>query len=605
MKRNDIPALRGFAVLAVLLYHLQIPLFKGGFLGVDIFFVISGFVITERLARGEGSISTQLLDFYKRRAKRILPASLFVIALTAVAVRIFLSPLSWHRFGLDGIATTFFAGNLRFAVQGNDYLSQSMSPTPYLHYWSLGVEEQFYLIWPLLFLFFFRSRKNLLLPFAFLATIFAFWYTQRSPVDSFYQPFSRAWEFLAGIIVALLIPKRVGPSKLLAISGWFAISFSVFCIGSDLPVPGVTTLVPICGAVAVLSAQVKMPWEAILAKVGDYSFAIYLIHWPLVVVALSRYQGLNVTSKVVIAFLSVTGGYGISRYIENPFRFNKKFSLSFRSWGAGILAVAVLAFGITNFASANATRLNAQIDLSKPIIYSDHCHLDFGISQPKAPCLFGDLTSKNEVILVGDSHAAQWFNAVEESALAQRWKLLSLTKSSCPAAFLPIKRNGVLDSSCASWQRYVAKRIKAEQPLKVFITGFSEYKYSLNQRGDYATVYAKGLTEFISALGLPSTSIYYIEDTPRPTVSIPDCLAKNTQKKSSCDFLLQRSAATLAIKTATHPLLVHYLDFTKELCLSNTCSAIFAGHNAYRDDSHLSVSASKALAPYFTMLATQ
>ena len=135
MKRNDIQALRGFAVLAVLLYHLQIPLFKGGFLGVDIFFVISGFVITERLARGEGSINTQLLDFYKRRAKRILPASLFVIALTAIAVRIFLSPLSWHRFGLDGIATTFFAGNLRFAVQGNDYLSQSMSPTPYLHYW--------------------------------------------------------------------------------------------------------------------------------------------------------------------------------------------------------------------------------------------------------------------------------------------------------------------------------------------------------------------------------------------------------------------------------------------------------------------------------------
>ena len=122
MKRNDIQALRGFSVLAVLLYHLQIPRFKGGFLGVDIFFVISGFVITERLARGNGSVRYQLIDFYQRRAKRILPASLSVIALTAICVRLFLSPLSWRRFGFDGVATTFFAGNIRFAAQGNDYL---------------------------------------------------------------------------------------------------------------------------------------------------------------------------------------------------------------------------------------------------------------------------------------------------------------------------------------------------------------------------------------------------------------------------------------------------------------------------------------------------
>jgi peptidoglycan/LPS O-acetylase OafA/YrhL len=115
MKRGDIQALRGFSVLAVLFYHLQISSFKGGFLGVDIFFVISGFVITERLAHGQGPMGTQLINFYKRRAKRILPASLFRSSvLTAICVRLFLSPLSWHRFGFDGIATTFFAGNIRF-----------------------------------------------------------------------------------------------------------------------------------------------------------------------------------------------------------------------------------------------------------------------------------------------------------------------------------------------------------------------------------------------------------------------------------------------------------------------------------------------------------
>ena len=195
MKRRDIQALRGFSVLAVLLFHLQLTQFKGGFLGVDIFFVISGFVITERLAKSEGSFKSQIIDFYQRRAKRILPASLFVIALTALLARLFLAPISLKRFGLDGIATTFFAGNLRFSAEGNDYLTQSMSPTPYLHYWSLGVEEQFYLLWPILFLLFFKAHRKLVLPLFAIATIFALWYTHIAAVNSFYLPFSRAWEF--------------------------------------------------------------------------------------------------------------------------------------------------------------------------------------------------------------------------------------------------------------------------------------------------------------------------------------------------------------------------------------------------------------------------
>ena len=173
-----------------------------------------------------------------------MPASLVVITLTAVAIRLFLSPLSWHRFGLDGVATTLFAGNIRFAAQGNNYLAQSLSPTPYLHYWSLGVEEQFYLLWPLLFLFFLKARRYLVIPITIAATIFAIWYTHHSPVNSFYQPFSRAWEFLAGIVVALVIGKPKRATKLLAALGWIAVTASIVLIGSDLAVPGLTTLIP-------------------------------------------------------------------------------------------------------------------------------------------------------------------------------------------------------------------------------------------------------------------------------------------------------------------------------------------------------------------------
>jgi len=604
MKRNDIQALRGFSVLAVLLYHLQILRFKGGFLGVDIFFVISGFVITQRLARGEGSARSQIIDFYRRRAKRILPASLLVITLTAICVRIFLSPLSWSRFGFDGIATTFFAGNIRFAAQGNDYLSQSMSPTPYLHYWSLGVEEQFYLIWPVLFLFIFRARKYLVFPFTLLATLFAIWYTHVSPVNSFYQPFSRAWEFLAGICVALLVQKPARGGKFLALVGWVAITVSILFVGSDLPVPGMTTLIPVLGAVAILVASERMPWERLLVRVGDYSYAIYLVHWPLVVIALARYQGLSNTSKVAIALLSITGGFLISQFIERPFRFDKRFAVGLSMWGVGLVAVAATVFGATTFASATPAIGKAQIDLSEPIIYTDKCHLDFGVSKPQSPCLFGDLHSKVEVVLVGDSHAAQWFNAVERTAISHHWKLLSLTKSSCPAAFLPTKRNGLTDSSCATWQKYVANRIKAEHPAKVFITSFSEYTYPLVQSGQYSSLYSNGQVLFVRALALPSSSIYYLEDTPRPPVSIPDCLAKHAKNPSQCDFTLTRSSATIAIQRKITPLGIHYLNFNHLLCSKSKCSALSAGRNTYRDSSHISVSTSRALAPNFSALVS-
>jgi len=596
MKRNDIQALRGFSVLAVLLFHLQLTEFKGGFLGVDIFFVISGFVITERLSKSEGTFKSQIIDFYKRRAKRILPASLFVIVLTALLARVFLAPISLKRFGFDGLATTLFSGNIRFAAQGNDYLNQSISPTPYLHYWSLGVEEQFYLVWPILFLLFFKARKTLVLPLFVIGTIFAIWYTHVAAINSFYLPFSRAWEFLAGIVVALLVPRAPRTGKLLAIGGWIAILASVLFIGTDFATPGITTLIPVAGAMAILIARSAFVWEPILAWFGEISFSIYLIHWPLVVIALSRYQGLSATIQILIATGSILFGYLISRMIENPFRYHPKFSMSLPRWGIALTGVAALVFAATNFVSATAQNPRVRIDLSVPVIYHDKCHLEFGISKPISPCEYGDLQSSTLVVLAGDSHAAQWFDALNAAAIKNHWKLLSLTKSSCPASFLPTVRNGSADTACAKWQRYVAERIKSLNPSKVIITAYSEYRYPLVQPGSYSVLYAKGQLDFDRALGVPASSIYYVEDTPHPPQSIPDCLSKNVSSPHHCDFALTRSAATVQAKKALSQTSVHYLDFSDLLCQAGKCSATYAGSNTYRDSSHISVSASKALA---------
>ncbi len=600
MKRNDIQALRGFAVLAVLLFHLQVAGFQGGFLGVDIFFVISGFVITERLARGTGSVKSQILDFYRRRAKRILPASLLVIVITAALARFFLAPLALRRFGLDGVATTFFAGNIRFAAQGNNYLSQSMSPTPYLHYWSLGVEEQFYLIWPILFLVFFKARRAMLLPFFALTTAGAIWYTHIAAVNSFYLPISRAWEFVAGIIVALVLPplpREMRAAKVIAIAGWLAVTASIIAIGSDLSVPGVSTLLPVVGAMAIITARSTLFWQPILGWFGDNSFSIYLVHWPLVVIALSRYQGLSTTTRLVIAATSILGGYAITKVVEAPFRFHSHFIVGFVGWGVALATAAVAVFATTSFLPASAQSSKFAMDLTEPVIYADGCHLNFGISQPTAPCVFGDLHSKVEVVLTGDSHAAQWFTALQILALQNHWKLLSLTKSSCPAALLATKRNGVVDVSCAKWQKYVAARIAREAPAKVFLTSFTEYTYPLIGSGNYAARYAKGTVNFLQSLGRPAGAIYYIEDTPRPAQSIPDCLSKHLKVPSFCDFGLQRSAATIATQRAVVALGIRDISINDLLCPKSSCVAIYSGHNTYRDASHLSVSAVTNLAP--------
>jgi len=595
MKRTDIQALRGFSVLAVLLYHLQIHQIKGGFLGVDIFFVISGFVITERLARGEGSFGRQIVDFYRRRAKRILPASLFTIVLTALFSRIFLAPISLATFSRDGLAATLFAGNFRFAAQGNNYLNQTLSPTPYLHYWSLGVEEQFYLLWPILFLLFFKSRKRLVIPLFVAATGFALWYTHISAVNSFYLPISRAWEFLAGIVVALLIPRAPRRSEYVALAGWITVLLSILFIGSDLAVPGVTTLIPVAGAMAILIARSTNPVEPILAWFGDHSFSIYLIHWPLIVFALARYDGLGQITKVVLAIASIGLGYLISRYVERPFRFNGRLSLSLGNWSVAITVIAALLAAGSSIEAASAKNSTLAIDRSVPVIYKDGCHLDFTLSQPKSQCLFGDLTSTVEVVLTGDSHAAQWFNAVEEAALKNHWKLLVLTKSSCPAVLMATKRNGVADTSCAAWQKYVAARIAAEKPARVIITNYSENAYPLVASGDYSQIYSRGEAKFIHALGLPQSSIYFIEDTPAPHRSMPECLSQHSGKVSACNFPLHRSVATLATRDLVKASGVHYLDVTGELCPGGACQALYKGINTYRDGSHISVSTSKAL----------
>ena len=577
--RRDVQALRGFSILVVLLYHAQFARLTGGFLGVDIFFVISGFVITSKLMEGEGSFSAQIKEFYLRRAKRILPASLTVTLLTAVGALLFLPAISRSRFSLEAISSALFSTNLHFARIGSDYLAQSADPSPYLHYWSLGVEEQFYLVWPILFLLLYKKKKNLLLPTLLITVAGAIWFTAINPVVSFYLPFTRFWEFFAGILIAMNPQWRVSKSLRIPIAalGWGTITFAVFWVTTADATPGFTTIIAIVGAVLVLLARVDVRHQLILPTLGDYSFSLYLVHWPVVVYFIDRRAELTLNDKILIIAISLLFSFALTRFIERPMRFQKRYVLSLPQWGAVVAAGSLLSFGVLSISSA-ATHTTA-FDKSTPITYSDGCHLAFGVTWPTHECAYGDLTSSREVILAGDSHAAQWFPALNALAREHKFKLINLTKSSCPAITLETRRNGKFDSSCAIWQVKVLNKIAVDKPSLVILSDFTEYKYVLNKSSkSYESAWSDGLAKFLQAISSP---VAFIGDTPKPTTLIGS-------------FPLQRSSVTSVTEKIVRAIGDRYIDTTAWLC-SSQCSNNFLGKNTYRDLSHISVWTSQSL----------
>ena len=575
--RRDIQALRGFSILVVLLYHAQFELFKGGFLGVDIFFVISGFVITSKLMEGEGAIGSQIKAFYLRRAKRILPASLIVTFLTSIAAIFFFPAISRSRFSIEALSSAFFSANLNFARVGNDYLAQAADPSPFLHYWSLGVEEQFYFIWPILFLIFYKKHKNWLIPTFILTAIFGIWYTSVSPVHSFYLPFSRFWEFFAGILLAmnpqLYVSQRF--KKVAAILGWILLIFSVHFISVKNATPGITTALAVFGAVLVLIARVDVKPRFVLPLLGDYSFSLYLVHWPVVVYFLDRNSTLNAMSKISIISLSAALSLILTHFVERPFRFKKRFALTLPQWGIAILIGSVLSYGALAASAATTPR----IDRSVPVTYTDGCHLSFGKAWPLGVCAYGDVTSPTEIILAGDSHAAQWFPALQRIARDRKWKLINLTKSSCPAITLETTRNRKFDSSCAIWQVKLITKINSDQPKFVIFSDFTEYQYPLLKKSNsYEMTWRSGLDTFLSQIKVP---FIFLGDTPKPSSAVGD-------------FPLTRTDTTIATQKSVEAHGGTYINTAAWLC-SNRCHATLNGVNTYRDSTHISVHTAEAL----------
>lgn len=371
--RPDIEGLRAVAVLAVVLYHAGVPGLHGGFVGVDVFFVVSGFLITGLLVGEAARTGTVgLTSFYAARARRLLPAAALVLIATSVAATVLLPPLQARNVLGDTIAGALYLGNYRFAIEGTDYLAADTPPSPLQHYWSLGVEEQFYLLWPALILgtaWWLRHRSAgsrrgtaSTLPYLVVLAVVAggslalsvLW-TRTLPAWAFFSLPTRAWELAIGGLVALTAAQwRRLPPVCAAIVGWGGLVLVLATchqIGPATPYPGTAALLPVLGTALVIGAGCATPDLGVgrllskpgLRALGRVSYSWYLWHWPALLLAPALIGAeLGLGGRLAMVLISLGLAILTLHLVENPAR----FAAALRSSAWRSLAVGATATGV-------------------------------------------------------------------------------------------------------------------------------------------------------------------------------------------------------------------------------------------------------------------
>ncbi|HXW38526.1 MAG TPA: acyltransferase family protein, partial [Acidimicrobiales bacterium] len=492
--RPDVEGLRAVAILLVVLYHAGLSGVNGGYVGVDVFFVISGFVITGVLLRERTSTGrTSLAHFYARRARRILPAATLVIVVTVVAAYFVLGTFAGNQTATDSRWAELFLANFHFAAAGTNYLNAHRLPSLLQNFWSLAIEEQFYLVYPTLFLVICSLRLRMshrarllivLTAVVYVSFLWSVFQTQSSPAAAYFSPFARAWELALGAIVALATDRLVRvPRPVAALMSWVglaAIVYSAVAYGPNTAYPGAPVAIPVLGAALVIAGGTAAPAggaELLLGLapfgwLGRLSYSLYLWHWPILILAAESAgkQSLPFHQNLLPLALAL-GASCLTFYLyETPIRHLPLLRRSRNALGLGAVLVAVAllfstvalelnlgpsaAYGAPLIAGTPAQVLRAvreapditrlPANLLPPLGDGE---TDWG--GPKAPCfpvdtastipascLTGYTTGTRTMVLYGDSHAAMWGNMYSLLATINGWRFLDMGKGFCPAADL-------------------------------------------------------------------------------------------------------------------------------------------------------------------------
>lgn len=635
-RRGDLQGLRAVAVLAVIAYHFGIPGAPGGFVGVDIFFVLSGFFITRLLVRDvEAHGRVRLVRFWANRAKRLLPNGLLTILCVLVASVVLLPSYRLPGISEDAVSAAAFFANFHFEDRAVDYFHLDDPPSPLLHYWSLAVEEQFYLALPLLIgcvvvLLRFRrleARTVVLLLLVLVAAVSlaaSLVAIERSQPEAFFFPHYRAWQLALGGMAGLLFDRRAAVPRAIraggAAAGMLAIAASIALLGDDMTYPGIRALAPTVGAAALvfgvdagrfLAYALSRP---LLVRIGDMSYSLYLWHWPVAVflAALSPVPG----AGGIVAGLALTAllAWGAWRYVERPIHHMPLSALRpsrLLVAGAGGVAVAVCAsIGAGSLQGRSDPRITALIAEATADLganYKNGCHLGLDpVDQPK--CRFGQ-PGGHRVVLFGDSHAAQWFTPVAKAGEEAGWQVEAWTKTSCPTADVAMwyPRTRSVYEQCDRWRKARLRDLVENPPDLVILGNFANYYGWIfdDLRGRSADrptserLWRDGMQRTGEALVAAGIPVVELRDTPRMYASYKDCLSGGRWQDCGRQ---RRDALSGMASPRIDSALYSRLDLSDHLCSPQECPAAIDGAIAYRDSEHLTASHAAALYRHFLPL---
>lgn len=660
--RRDIQGLRALAVVAVVLYHAGWDRLSGGFVGVDLFFVISGFLITGLLlGEWERTGRISLGDFWARRARRLLPASSLVLVVTAAAAALAVHALERAAVAKDILWAAAFSANWRFAQQDTDYLAEERAVSPVLHFWSLGVEEQFYVLWPVMLVGVIlvvlrvsgrpgaggdpaRVRRRVRMAVGTLTALLvglSFVYCLHMSVTS--QPYaffgtpSRAWQLGVGALLAVAAPLlvRVGraAAEAMALFGLVGFTWALLALqetGAGAAYPGWQAVLPTVAGALMIAAGVCHRATLVgrvlsvrpLQVVGDLSYSWYLWHFPLLVLGPALLGSDDVVARAGLLLASFGLAWVSYRHVESPLRARPSLMRRRRhslSMGAGLVAVAAASALLVPVVgtSAATTVVGAQGEsvalrpspAAAPTDYISMrdagCDLDF--EQTEMPsCDFADTTSARRVVLLGDSHAVMLYPPLERAASNRGWRLNSWTKSACSVADVTLHdpSHQRAFEECDRFRRDIVERVIAVAPDVIVVAS------SANRD---RRVYDRRTGELLSAARsrpvIRSGLRRSIRDLSRSGARIvvvvdpprapfdPPSCLAETADVSACSF--PRPSPGPERRAVRGLAGVELFGYTRDFCEGATCTPVHGDVLLYRDTNHVTRTYALTLADRF------
>jgi peptidoglycan/LPS O-acetylase OafA/YrhL len=647
--------MRAIAVLLVMLFHFETKI-KGGYLGVDMFFVISGFVIassTIREIQSTGSFSWS--SFIHRRARRLIPGLVIVSVATAIATQIFLSPFGPQK-EVTKMLLSAASYTSNFVLMPQNYFSLEPKSNPLLHLWSLAVEEQFYIVWPLVIVAILGIRNRFHFQFfkvsiwAIVLVVFIgscwlfmhtsihgskvndyFWYrpliTRGVTPErfAFYSPFTRAWEFLAGVLTALLLQRKDTLTKLnsgsmLSLVGVLSVAWGVFNAsrfpevnhGGVFSTNTSATLAVVFGtSVWILGGRTDKFGTAILSiqplsKLGDWSYSIYLLHWPIWVCLISLYRS-STEAACLALVMSIVLGCVQYRWIEDPIRMLKKCASTKTIGFVGVLAVCcvVAFFGMKATTPLISQRLIGKMSdevlvhiVEKPCPNS---HFQF---EDAYSCIFGSDTSSTSVVLVGDSMAKSLSDGFVEATEAEGHKGLIFSYPSC--AFMLDDSPFSQAVECVGWRKSVLASLETIQPKLILVANLNSLyiespiaDWTFKQKSD---LWGSELNRLLLSSARFNSKIIVVEPPPHFAFDLRYDLSlvkPNNMSEPRADVVANKSELNEIENAALDGIsyVEPMLKLTELFCDARSCSPKVNGLYMYEDDDHLSVDGSRYVAP--------